>query len=289
MFLEKYILPSLNIKSGRNIITLVAEEKRIPRILHQTFHSKILPQVIQKNIDKIKVMNPEWEYRFYDDEDIVDFIKKNYDPQIINYFNRINPIYGAAKADLFRYLLMYKCGGVYIDIKSSLRKPLNDILKEDDRYLLSGWKDNETPQFDGWGVHAVVNNVVFEEYQQWYIVAAPGHPFLKAVIENVLRNIENYIPSLHGVGKPGVLNVTGPVAYTLAIKPLLHFHHHRIVHSQSDLGFEYSIFRSNDGHNSLFKMHYTDLSEPVINIEGTRKVLTGFIRILKESRALFLS
>lgn len=289
MFLEKYILPSLNIKSGRNIITLVAEEKRIPRILHQTFHSKILPQVIQKNIDKIKVMNPEWEYRFYDDEDIVDFIKKNYDPQIINYFNRINPIYGAAKADLFRYLLMYKCGGVYIDIKSSLRKPLNDILKEDDRYLLSGWKDNETPQFDGWGVHAVVNNVVFEEYQQWYIVAAPGHPFLKAVIENVLRNIENYIPSLHGVGKPGVLNVTGPVAYTLAIKPLLHLHHHRIVHSQSDLGFEYSIFRSNDGHNSLFKMHYTDLSEPVINIEGTRKVLTGFIRILKESRALFLS
>lgn len=151
MFPKKHILPSLNIKSERNIISPVAEGQRIPKILHQTFHGKILPQAIQENIKKIRATNPEWEYRFYDNEDIVVFIQNNYDPYMVDYFNRINPKYGAAKADLFRYLLMYKCGGVYIDIKSSLRKPLDDVLKENDRYLLSGWKDKETPQFDGWG------------------------------------------------------------------------------------------------------------------------------------------
>lgn len=232
-------------------------------------------------------MNREWEYRFYDDEDIVDFIKNNYDPQIINYFNRINPVYGAAKADLFRYLLMYKCGGVYIDIKSSLRKPLDEVLEEDDRYLLSGWKDNETSQFDGWGVHSDVNKFTYEEYQQWHIVAAPGHPFLKAVIENVLRNIDNYDPGLHGVGKPGVLIVTGPVAYTLSIAPLLHLYRHRFVYSKSDLGFEYSIFSASDGHNALFKTHYSDLRESIIKIEGAKKILVLIFKILKIIKGVF--
>src|SRR5450830_1823293 len=64
MFPKKHILPSLNIKSERNIISPVAEGQRIPKILHQTFHGKILPQAIQENIKKIRATNPEWEYRF---------------------------------------------------------------------------------------------------------------------------------------------------------------------------------------------------------------------------------
>lgn len=232
-------------------------------------------------------MNPEWEYRFYDDEDIVDFIKSNYDFRIINYFNRIDPIYGAAKADLFRYLLIYKCGGVYLDIKGSLKKPLSEVLKENDRYLLSGWRDKEKYQFDGWGVHSDVIKFTYEEYQQWHIVAAPGHPFLKAVIENVLRNIDNYDPGLHGVGKPGVLKVTGPVAYTLAIAPLLHLHKHRFVYSKSDMGFEYSIFSASDGHNALFKAHYSDLSDSIIKINGTKKISVLIFKLLKTIKGIF--
>lgn len=286
-YLRKYIFPSLNNKSKVNILTPFAEEEQIPKIIHQIYFSadnKSLPQAIQENINKIKVMNPDWEHRFYDDADIVDFIKNNYDSRILDYFNRINPKYGAAKADLFRYLLMYKCGGIYIDIKSSVNKPLNNIYNANDRYLLSSWRNKKGDQFAGWGLYPDLKSVANGEYQQWHIVASPGHPFLKAVIENVLSNIDNYIPTLHDVGKVGVVRVTGPIAYTLAIAPLLHIHKHRFVDSQFDMGFGYSIFSSAIDHNSIFKNHYSDLSESIIKIKGTKKILALVFNILKKTR-----
>src|SRR3954468_19020335 len=123
--------PTLNIPPDQEILTDVPEGVGIPRIIHQTFRSRLLPEPIQKNIQKIREMNPEWEYRFYDDEDILDFIRSNYDSRVLDYFNRIDPLYGASRCDLFRYLLMYKCGGIYIDIKSSFSKPLIGLFMTD--------------------------------------------------------------------------------------------------------------------------------------------------------------
>lgn len=282
MHLKEYFFPSLNVASKTQILTPLAKEERIPKIIHQTFHNSTLPPALMENVEKIKLMNPDWEYRFYDDADIADFIRKNYDLGILRQFSKINPIYGAARADLFRYLLMYKCGGIYLDIKSSLKKPLNEVIKADDCYLLSGWRDREKYQFEGWGKHVDANNVIYDEFQQWHIVATPGHPFLRATIENVLRNIDKYIPSLHGVGKPGVLNLTGPIAYTLSITPLLKMHPHRFVYSRSEMGFEYSVFNEYNDHKTLFKTHYSNLDESIIKLSNTKKIFSIAIKILKK-------
>ena len=37
----------------------------------------------------------------------------------------------------FRYLLMYEIGGVYLDIKSTANKKLDDVLEENDAFILS--------------------------------------------------------------------------------------------------------------------------------------------------------
>ncbi len=248
-----------------NIVPAIAEGTTIPRVIHQTFYSKLLPSELQENGAKIKALNPGWEYKLYDDADITAFLRENYAPRILNYFNRISPSYGAAKADLFRYLLLYKCGGLYLDIKSTLTKPLDDILRADDRYLLSNWRNKKGEPFENWGLHTALGDMTDGEFQQWHIVAAPGHPFLKAVIENVLRNIDRYHPSLHGTGKDGVLRLTGPIAYTLAIAPLLHLYKHRFADSQADLGFEYSIY-NNSAHKIVFRSHYANLTEPIVKI-----------------------
>ena len=68
---------------------------------------------------------------------------------------------------------------------------------------------------------------------------APGHPFLKAVIESVLTNIDSYRPWLDGTGKIGVLRVSGPIAYTLAIHPLLGSHSHRKLRTNTELNLSY--------------------------------------------------
>jgi len=282
MLLISLLKPKLNVKPEISALAPLEFGKKIPKILHQTYFSQQLPAPLAENILKIRTQNPDWEYRFYDDTAILKFIEDNYESNVLKLFLKINPHYGAARADLFRYLLMYVCGGVYLDIKGSLTKPLDSVIRTDDDFLLSRWYDKNDELHKGWGIHQEPDHAQFEELQQWHIVAVPGHPFLKAVIQSVLRNIEIYNPAVHGVGKPGVLRVTGPVAYTLAIQPLLARHPHRFVFSASDLGFVYSIFGTSDGHNNMFKVHYSDLQESVVLLGNRKKVENFFVGMLKK-------
>src|ERR1700692_1394936 len=114
--------------------------QQIPRIIHQIYFSQApLPDVLIRNINHIKDMNPNWEHRLYDDAAINHFIASHYPSDYLDLYLKINPKYGAARADFFRYLLMYKCGGVYLDIKASTIKPLDGTIREEDRFLLAGW------------------------------------------------------------------------------------------------------------------------------------------------------
>lgn len=241
----------------------------IPKIIHQSFSTKEMPIALINNIEKIKKLNPDWEYRFYDDNDIINFISKNYEPHVLDYYYKINPKYGAARADLFRYLLIYKEGGVWLDIKSSMNQSLNTIIKKDDYFLLSQWQNKISEPFKGWGLHRLLQHIPGGEFQQWHIISIKNNPFIKAVIEKVLTNIHNYNPTIFGVGSNGVFITTGPTAYSLAIEPLLKKYNHRFVDSIRDLKLEYSIYNSDNNenkvlHRSLYKTHYNSLNESII-------------------------
>jgi inositol phosphorylceramide mannosyltransferase catalytic subunit len=237
------------------------------------------------NINALKQRNPGWLHKLYDDKDIVSFIQAQYPAQVLTQYLKIDPRYGAARADLFRYLLIYHVGGVYLDVKSSLEQPLDSVLKTDDQFIISSWTDDATPQYAGWGHH---KNLPNGEFQQWHVAAAAGHPFLKAVIENILHNIDVYDPYLHGVGKTGVLNLTGPVAYSLAIAPILKRHAHRLVKSKSDLGFVYTIFKNPDSHTAVFKNHYMLQTVPIIKF-GIIQRIVFFVKnvVRKTLRKIF--
>jgi mannosyltransferase OCH1-like enzyme len=110
----------------------------IPKIIHQTFSAqRDMPDFLAVNIAQLRQMNPGWEYRLYEDEDCARFIRENYDADIYRLYEAIHPDYGAARADFFRYLLLYREGGVYLDIKSGCARPLDDIVQESDEFLLS--------------------------------------------------------------------------------------------------------------------------------------------------------
>ncbi|HEY1214910.1 MAG TPA: glycosyltransferase [Bryobacteraceae bacterium] len=249
----------------------------MPRILHQTYHSRELPAPLKAAVDRTRAANPDWRYCFYSDADILDYIRTEYGTQILADYLRIEPLYGAARADLFRYLLMYRTGGVYLDIKSAATRSLDEVLRPEDVYVLSQWHGERFAGM-GMGIHRALRGIAGTEYQQWHIVAAPGHPFLKNVIEYVLRNLRIYNPGIHGVGKTGVLSVTGPIAYTLAIHPLLKLHPHRFADSAADLGFDYNVVmtgRNSSAHRSLFRAHYAELKRPVVTV-GPLSHLYGF-------------
>lgn len=237
----------------------------IPRIVHQTAPPESLTPEVRRNIEHLRALNPGWDYRFYDDAEAARFMR-SCGPAVFDAWSRINPNYGAARADLFRYMLVLRFGGVYLDIKSSADRPLDSIIRADDEYLLSHWPNRQGEEFQGWGMHRALAALPRGEFQQWHVVARPGHPFLREVVNHVLAHIARYTPQTHGVGKKGVISVTGPIAYTRAIAPILAAHPHRIFDTHTEMGLRYSVIGSGpqQAHKSLFRRHYSQLDEPVV-------------------------
>ena len=246
--------------SGYQIIKHISDitliKPQIPRIIHQTFKTNDLPNEISKVVQRLKGMNPTFEYRFYNNEDCIEFIKENYDEETLNLYLSINPTYGAARADFFRYLLMYKVGGVYLDIKSCTTIPLEETLLPTDEYLLTHWKGLD------WASEL---NYQFGEFQNWHIICRPEHPFLGRVIEIVKENIKNYIG---GADKGNVLKVTGPIAYSHGIIELLSKHKINKVDSpvrefllENEIGLRY--MQTSTHHHNLYEKSFSRV-EPLI-------------------------
>ena len=240
---------------------------KIPRIIHQTYsdRSQLAPEII-KNIDYLKNNNKDWEYRFYDDQDIVDYVALHFGEKVLSRIKKINKKYSVVIADLFRYMVVYNEGGVYLDIKSTASKPLNKIIKEDDVYLLSQWRNQLGYKFQGWGLHDELKNISGGEFQNWFIAAEKKHPFLLEVIDKAISNIDGYSVEKYGVGVMGVLRLSGPIMYTLTILPLLKSNIFRIIDS-AESGLIYSIYKDNHAHARLFKYKYANQTDPIIESE----------------------
>lgn len=243
----------------------------IPKVIYQTTSSRRqLPTPFVENLERMRRINPNWSIEVFDDRDCVEFVRFAYGAEMLRTYELINPRYGAARADLFRYLLLYRQGGVYLDIKSTVTCGLNKVLLSSDHYLLSHWANAAGSPFEGWGIHA--ETPYPGEFQQWHVVAAPTHPLLERVIVAVQRNIHSYDPGRDGTGKRAVLRMTGPIAYTQAIKPLLDRIRPRLVDIAA-LGFRYSFLDPDNSefqrtgrmvHEALMPTHYRGLTEPLV-------------------------
>src|SRR6202034_2805604 len=110
------------------------------------------------------------------------------------------------------------------------------------------------------------------------------HPFLGAVIETVLRNIKNYNPLTDGIGKKGVLRVTGPTAYTAAIHRVEKAEACRIVDIEN-LGFRYSIF-PRFSHQEIFQNHYSKQIDPIVSRDDYSGLERFAIRQVTQYRGL---
>ena len=166
----------------------------IPRIIYQTYFTRALPLVTQFFVWRMKKMNPEYKYEFYDDNRIESFLKNEMPEENFQAYKRIT--IGAAKADFFRYNILYRYGGVYLDIDSTIKGDLNKFIREDDAAIIS---KERNPGM----------------YVQWALIFEAGHPFLKRTIEKILDNIEqNRFPN-------DVHQMTGPSVYSSAIRECL--------------------------------------------------------------------
>lgn len=192
----------------------------IPKIIHQTFKSANLPFITRWQISRFRKKNPAYRYEFYDDARIEQFLLQEYSADVVAAYQKIQ--IGAAKADFFRYAVLYKRGGIYLDIDSRIVRPLDRWIRSDDEAIIS------------------LENNPGEVYVQWALVYDAGHPFLEKTIELMLENIrQNRYPH-------DVHSMTGPGVYSEAIKTCLQENPaipHRLVGRDYEgaLGFKYPL------------------------------------------------
>lgn len=135
-------------------------KKQIPKTIISTYHQKNkIPQKVYKNIKKYA---PNYKYTVFNDNEIIKFLRDNYDDNVILTFNQLK---GAHKADLFRYCYLYKRGGIYLDIKTELIKDINKVFNEKDTQfytVLSGGKYKNKTIYQGI-IATLPNNPIFEK------------------------------------------------------------------------------------------------------------------------------
>jgi hypothetical protein len=88
-----------------------------------------LPHRIRLNLESFQKSYPEFTHIIYNMEDGRNFIKSNFHNNTIEAFDKIIPL--AYKADLLRYCLLYKMGGLYSDLSLNhfFSLPLDDKNK----------------------------------------------------------------------------------------------------------------------------------------------------------------
>lgn len=221
-----------------------------------------IPENIKYSINELRQRNPSWEYRFYDEIIILEYIKNNYHKNTLELYLSIDETYSAARSDFFRYLVMYKEGGIYLDLKSSCIYPIDSILTDQDEFIICGWENEKGQIYEGYGKNKHLKFLKYGEYQQWNIIAKKHSPFLKSVIEEVSFRIQHYSPPKYHVGRKGVLNTTGPVPYSTAIENVINTrqYYFRYQRYATDLGLVYK----NADTTEVNKNHYSSQIKPIV-------------------------
>lgn len=160
----------------------------IPKIIHQTWKTKEIPKKWLAFEQKVKTLNPNWEYRLWTDVDNDNFVKNEY-PDFYNIYNGFSR--GIMKADVIRYLIMYKIGGVYLDLDYEVLQPFDfgnhTIVLPKNRSITYGDEQDE------------LGNCIF--------ASEPGHRFWADVIADLKSNppiTDNYSEVINATG-PGLL------------------------------------------------------------------------------------
>ena len=92
-----------------------------------------VPESMYNSAMTIVEKNSEYDYYFFDDKGCEDFIKEHYPPTYLICFRMLKA--GAAKADLFRWLILYKMGGIYFDVDCTCLKPMRNLINTNHSFI----------------------------------------------------------------------------------------------------------------------------------------------------------
>jgi predicted secreted protein len=155
-----------------------SSETRIPRIIHQTWYDDVTydryPQLARLQASWKTYAG--WEYRFYNDDAARQYIQTHYPSRFLDAYDAL--IHGAYKADLFRYLVLLREGGVYADIDIMLQGSLDALITSS----LSFFVPRDVPCAYAGEAYCLWNGL---------IGSSPGNPIIVRAVERLVNFIED--------------------------------------------------------------------------------------------------
>jgi hypothetical protein len=189
-------------------------QSSIPKRIIQTGKQMEQPLRNRAMMSTIRLLNPDYEYLFFDDSQVESFIDREF-PQLRAVFDSFQ--IRIQRYDFFRYLAIYHYGGFYFDLDVLLARDLSSLLESGCVFPFEAISLNRYLR-KHYGMDWEIGNYAFG--------AAPAHPFLKAIIDNCVRAQKEpnwVIPMLRGAPLLSgtdylVFTTTGPglISRTLA-------------------------------------------------------------------------
>ena len=186
--------------------------RRIPRLLFATTRDY---EPIQATIDNQLIqgcakMNPEWQVRVYNDEDAHAFVRDEFPTRVASAYEQLSS--NVERADFFRYLIVLRYGGVYVDMDIECRRPFDDVIGPRD-LLVAGWEMG----FSSFERAARSGYARQMQILQWTFAAAPGHPALSRIVDLITRGDDARDDLIAEEPHRDILNRTGPGVFTDSI------------------------------------------------------------------------
>ena len=154
---------------------------KIPRFIHFIWLGSPLPERCKPLVESWKKMHPEWTVKVWTEADLDQFNLKNKEA-----FDKATN-YGE-KSDIWRYEILYRFGGVYVDTDFECLRPFDAIHQTCDLYAGASY-----------GKEAILYNGL--------IGSIPNHPIIKACIDSIKVG-----PGDNNSGR--IIQTTGPIHFT---------------------------------------------------------------------------
>ena len=151
-----------------------------PKIIHQIWLQGVenMPDKYKHNMEQNKKINSGWEYILWDDIKIINLLREN--DKWINTYYILEYLHH--KVDFARYIILYKFGGIYIDMDATTIKPINNIVNRFKQYdlIVSKVNSNILENYIHCRYATCINNGI--------IIAKKNNFVLNKMIESIIEN-----------------------------------------------------------------------------------------------------
>ena len=202
------------------------KNKFIQNNFFQTFKSTGVDIEFNKRMLKFRENNPEFNFYFFDDIEMDEYMEKNWSHRKIYKIYK-DSIFGASKADIWRYCILFQYGGIYLDFDSSIEFSLSDIPPNVDEVVSfekntieSQISREYTPDYNFFTkLPKEHKNVNYPKnlFIQWLLIFKKEHPILRMAIDQIEKNYDFFYKKEFESAHLAIVNFTAPVLLTKVI------------------------------------------------------------------------